>query len=121
MIGEKLFNSFIVATVFTVGDIFYRKIGGLSAGGRYSEPHTWNEIYELSPEFISLFIFFFIGRFIWESMKSKKNKKNTYICTKCGQPFELASNNKEAICKFCCGPAEISKGFYERHPELRDI
>ena len=56
---------------------------------------------------------------LYLSYKYRNRKEQTYICPVCLKPFEVI-NGKKHICKKCQVELEPMKGFYVRHPELKD-
>ena len=110
---EKIGISLFIASLGTIFDVLYRKIGGHASGGRFSHPHTWTELKEFVPEFIGLFCITFIGMAIYQFV----GKETDAICPKCEESF-TTSNIKNAICPRCGTVAERLKGFYERNRNL---
>ncbi len=43
------------------------------------------------------------------------------ICPKCEHPFEVGRVPKNGLCSNCQVPVEPIKGYYDRHPERRDV
>jgi hypothetical protein len=50
----------IVALGASIIKILHKKIGGLLAGGIYSDPHSWQEIFNMEPSFFLFFCVVFI-------------------------------------------------------------
>ena len=112
---NRILLSLFAASFVTLLHIGWRKFGGLVSGGRYSDPHSWTELYSYLPEFVFLFVVVFVGIFVLESMK----KKEVYLkCPKCGNVIATCENI-ENVCQECGSTLERLDGFYERHPETK--
>ncbi|OEU67407.1 MAG: hypothetical protein BA863_06005 [Desulfovibrio sp. S3730MH75] len=68
------------------------------------------------------------GAFLYFSLfhiKGKKHKAvevyDDQICSKCSKVYMAGYADKGAMCTECEIPLEVLVGFYERHPELKDI
>ena len=66
---NRFIFSAIIAFCFTIFKIGHTKIGGLLAGGVYSEPHSWAEVFAMAPSFILFFIIMFIIAYLFLYVK----------------------------------------------------
>ncbi len=57
--------------------------------------------------------------FIFVSAKMKNNITDNFICPKCEEIIDH-SGEDEVFCPKCGTKMEPLKGFYERHPELKE-
>lgn len=71
IVHKRLLLAFFIAFGATAIDVTHNKIGGLLAGGNYSDPHTWGELYEMLPSFIIFFILAFVIAFFFMCLKIK--------------------------------------------------
>ncbi|SDK73738.1 hypothetical protein SAMN05660337_1044 [Maridesulfovibrio ferrireducens] len=70
------------------------------------------------------FGFFILGCvFFYKPSKKRKmfTKQEKSICPMCEKVFMLGQAPKDQNCPKCTYPLEPLKGFYDRHPELKDI
>ena len=61
---DNLIFSGIFAGIVTGIDMLHKKYGGFLSY-RYSDAHSWQEIFEMSPRFFGIFLVFYIGAFIY--------------------------------------------------------
>jgi ribosomal protein L37E len=112
---DRILLGLLVASFVTMLHIGWRKFGGLASGGRYSDSHTWTELYLYLPEFAFLFAIVFTGFFVWQGMK----KNEIYFkCPQCGKVKATFEKN-ESICQECGAKLEHLDGFYERHSKKK--
>jgi len=57
---KRLMFSFLVALSISLFNVLHKKFGGLLAGGVYSDPHSWQEIYYMLPSFLLFFCVVFV-------------------------------------------------------------
>lgn len=69
---KKILSALGIALIGTVINVLYKKIGGHSAGGNYSESHTWSEILQLIPSFLTTFFVIFVVFFLYFSISKTK-------------------------------------------------
>ena len=72
---KDMFSSFGIALIGTFINIIYKKIGGHAAGGIYTEPHTWDEMLQLIPSFLTTFFIIFCVFFLYFSVAKSDDKE----------------------------------------------
>ncbi len=106
----KILSSFALASVVTGTIILHKKFGGHLSGGRYSTPHSWAEIIEMAPYFISLFIFYLAGAVIYFFIFRREKYA---ICPACEECIST-TNIEKSKCPKCGGEVVILEGYYSK-------
>ena len=57
---KRLVFSLLFASGISVFNVLHERFGGMLAGGIYSSPHSWQEIYNRLPSFLGFFCIAFI-------------------------------------------------------------
>lgn len=106
----------IMALLITGVDIAFRKSGKGGTSVNHGVSLSWAELTAFFPEFLVVFLVSFGGALLYSL--AVKNEKN-YTCPQCGKAFSHQGFSV-AMCPACQVRAEPSKGFHDRHPELRN-
>ena len=68
---RSLIFAFLVAFGVSAFNVLHKKYGGLLAGGVYSAPHSWQEIYYMLPSFLLFYCAVFIFAYFFFYLKYK--------------------------------------------------
>ncbi|SMF38690.1 hypothetical protein [Desulfovibrio gilichinskyi] len=66
------------------------------------------------------FIFIFYSFFLYQIVKKRSAKQAPWICPMCQTVYLSGPLQNGKICSKCNFKLEQLKGFYERHPEMKD-
>ncbi|NDV23846.1 hypothetical protein [Desulfovibrio sp. JC022] len=97
----------------------------LTGGGRYKGFKVYDFV-----GYIQLAVGAIILIYLWKTRESvslnsdKNNEPEDMICPKCQTVYlaeDLPENCRKDICSECGTKLETLDGFYDRHPELKDV
>ncbi len=97
----------------------------LTGGGKYKGFKVYDFV-----GYIQLFIGAIVLIYLWKTRESvslnsdESNEPEDMICPKCQTGYlaeDLPENFRKDICSECGAKLELLDGFYERHPELKNV